>query len=142
MNASTGRLPNSTEPLVDALATRLRYVDLVGWTQITMHAEELGLSFEDLRLLLALTTTDGLSSVSELARLSGLSLHSAYPGVHLLRHRGYLREEGRRYSLTDDGRALVDTLYVAHREGIRAYVDGLDANDQERLYEAIRMTQP
>ena len=96
----------SNESLVDALTTRLRYVDLVGWTQITARAEELGLSFEDLRLLLAITTRKGPSSVSELARLSGLPLAPAYPAIHILRRHGYLREERRRYSLTAAGQEL------------------------------------
>ena len=130
----------STEPLVDALAARLRCVDLVSWARITMRAEELALSFEDLRLLLALTTRNGPSSASELAPISGFSLQAAYPAVGRLRSRGYLREVSRgRYSLSEDGRELVDILEAAHREGIQAYVDGLDASDREWLEEAIRM---
>ena len=140
MNASTSRLPTSTESLVEALAIRLRCVDLVGWTEITMRAETLGLSFEDLRLLLALATKTGPSRVSDLAGLSGLSLEAAYPGVHHLRGRGYLREERRRYSLSEDGRELVAILDAAHREGIQAYVDGLDARDRKWLDEAVRMS--
>jgi len=140
VNASTSRSPTSTEPLVEALATRLRCVDLIGWAEITMRAEKLALSFEDLRLLLALTTRDGSSSVSELARVSGLSIQAAYPAVSRLRSRGYLREERRRYLLTEDGRELLATIDAAHREGIQAYVDGLDPRERESLDEAIRMT--
>ena len=141
MNASSSRSPTSTEPLVEALATRLRCVDLVGWAHITMRAEELGLSFEDLRLLLALTTRTGPSSVSDLARLSGLSLDASYPAVHHLRSRGYLREERRRYSLSEEGRELVVILDAAHRAGMQEYVDGLDAGERKWLDEAIRMTR-
>ena len=43
----------STDPLVEVLVTRLRVLDLVGWQRIAAWAEESGLSFEDLRLLLA-----------------------------------------------------------------------------------------
>jgi DNA-binding MarR family transcriptional regulator len=129
----------STEPLVDALATRLRCVDLVSWAGITMRAEELALSFEDLRLLLALSTRSGPSSVSELARIGGLSLHAAYPAVSRLRGRSYLYEERRRFSLREEGREVVASLDAAHREGIQAYVDGLDVHDREWLDEAIRM---
>src|SRR5918998_5788652 len=93
----------SIEPLVDALATRLRCVDLVSWAGITMRAEELALSFEDLRLLLALSTRSGSSSVSELARIGGLSLDAAYPAVSRLRSRNYLHEERRRFSLREEG---------------------------------------
>ena len=141
MNTSTSRHPTSTEPLVEALATRLRMVDLVGWAQISARAEKLGLSFEDLRLLLALTTMEGPSSVGDLARMSGFSLDAAYPAVHRLRGRGYLREERRRYSLTEEGRELVAILDTAHREGVKAYVDGLDADERRWLDEAIRMTR-
>ena len=137
MNASTSRSPTSTEPLVEALETRLHMVDLVGWAQITALAEKLGLSFEDLRLLLALTNRNEPSSVSDLARLSGLSLDAAYPAVHRLRRRDYVREERRRYSLSDDGRDLVASLDAAHREGVRAYVNGLNASERKRLDEAI-----
>jgi DNA-binding MarR family transcriptional regulator len=138
MNASTSRLPTSTEPLVEALATRLRCVDLIGWAEITAQADELALSFEDLRLLLALTTRSGPSSISDLARISGLSLDAAYPAVHRLRGRGYLSEERRRYSLRQEGRELVAILDAAHREGIQAYVHGLDAMERKWLDEAIR----
>ena len=138
MNASTSRSPTSTEPLVEALAARLRHVDLVGWAQITARAEKLGLSFEDLRLLLTLNTRNGPSGVSDLAQVSGLSVDAAYPAVHHLRSRGYLHEERRRYSLTEDGRELVATIDAAHREGIQAYVDQLDPRERQRLDEALR----
>ena len=128
------------EPLVDALARRLRCVDLIAWMQITMQAERLGLSFEDLRVVLALTTWNGPSGVADLARISGLSLDAAYPAVHGLRGRGYLREERRRYSLSEEGQELVTILDAAHREGIQAYVDGLDALDRQRLHEAVGTT--
>jgi DNA-binding MarR family transcriptional regulator len=137
VNASTSRSPTSTARLVEALATRLRSVDLVGWAEITARAEKLGLSFVDLRLLLALATRDGASSVSDLARISWLSRDAAFPGVHHLRGRGYLREEQRRYSLSVEGRQLVAILDAAHRQGIQAYVDGLDARERQWLEEAI-----
>lgn len=137
MNASTSPPPTSTDPLVEALAMRLRRADLIGWAQITARAEELGLTFEDLRLLLALSTTSGPSNVSDLARLSGFSIDAAYPAIHQLRDRGYVREERRRYSLSDDGRELVATLDAAHREGIQAYVDQLDPRERQRLEEAV-----
>jgi DNA-binding MarR family transcriptional regulator len=141
VSTSTSRLPTSDEPLVEALANRLRSVDLVGWTQITARAEEHGLSFEDLRLLLALTTRNGPSSVSELGDISGLSLEAAYPAIHRLHGRGYLREDRRQYSLSEDGRELVAILEAAHRQGIQAYVDGLDPVERQRLDEAILMTR-
>jgi DNA-binding MarR family transcriptional regulator len=140
VNASNTRSPTSTEPLVEAIATRLRYADLIGWAQITARAEELGLSFEDLRLLLALTARNGPSTVSDLARISGLSLQAAYPAVSHLRGRGYLREERRQYSLSEDGRELVAILEAAHREGIQAYVDQLDPRERQRLDEAFGIT--
>jgi DNA-binding MarR family transcriptional regulator len=141
VNPSTSGSPTSTEPLVEVLARRLHMVDLTAWAKITARAEKLGLSFEDLRLLLALSLTDGLSSVSELARSSGFSLDAAYPAVHHLRSRGYLREERRRYALSEDGRELVALLDAAHREGIQEYVDGLDARERKWLEEAVRMTR-
>ncbi len=139
MNPSTSRLAAQTEAFVEALATRLHHVDLVGWAQITAWAEKRGLSFEDLRLLLALRTMDGLSKVSDLARLSGLSLDAAYPCVHRLRGRRYLHEERRRYALSESGRELVAGLDVAHREGIQAYVEALDAGEREQLLETVRI---
>ena len=141
MNASTSRVPAPTEPLVEALATRLRCAELIAWGQITMRAEEFALSFQDLRLLWALATSTGPSSASELARLSGISLEMTYPAVGRLRGRGYVREERRRYSLHEDGRELIAKLDAAHREGIQAYVDGLEPRDRKLLDEAVRMTQ-
>jgi DNA-binding MarR family transcriptional regulator len=125
----------STDPLVEVLATRLRRMDLVAWQQLATWAEESELSFEDLRLLLALAVKvdDGPASISELGDLAGFSLDVAYPATHGLRRRGYLSEEQRQYSLTQDGRELVAKLDAAHREGIQAYVDQLDPEETQRL---------
>jgi DNA-binding MarR family transcriptional regulator len=129
----------STDPLVEALATRLRLVDLVGWQRIATWAEQSGLSFEDLRLLLALALKmdDGPATVGELADLAGFSLDVAYPAIHGLRGRGYLREERRHYSLSQQGQELVAGLDAAHREGIQAYVNQLDRDERQRLREAF-----
>jgi hypothetical protein len=125
----------STDPLVEVLATRLRRVDLVGWQRIATWAEESELSFEDLRLLLALAAkmADGPAAVSELADLAGFSLDVAYPAIHRLRGRGYLREEHRRYALSPQGQELVAGLDAARREGIQAYVDQLGPDETRRL---------
>ena len=129
----------STDPLVEALATRLRLMDLVGWQRIATWAEQSELSFEDLRLLLALAVKmdDGPAAVSELADLAGFSLDAAYPAIHRLRGRGYLREERRQYSLSQQGQELVAKLDAAHREGIQAYVNQLDPEERQRLLGAF-----
>jgi DNA-binding MarR family transcriptional regulator len=125
----------STDPLVEVLATRLRLMDLVGWQRIATWAEESELSFEDLRLLLALALKmdHGSAAVSELADLAGFSLDVAYPATHRLRGRGYLREERRQYSLSQQGQELVARLDAAHREGIQTYVDQLSPDETRRL---------
>jgi DNA-binding MarR family transcriptional regulator len=125
----------TTDPLVDALATRLRLIDLVGWRRIATWAEQANLSFEDLRLLLALAVKadDGPATVAELGELAGFSLDVAYPAIHSLRGRGVLTEERRRYSLSERGHELVAKLDAAHREGIQAYVDTLESEDRARL---------
>jgi DNA-binding MarR family transcriptional regulator len=129
----------STDPLVEVLATRLRRLDLVGWQRIATWAEQSELSFEDLRLLLAIAfkTDDGPATVSELADLAGFSLDVAYPATHRLRGRGYLREERRQYALSQEGQALVAELDAAHREGIQAYVNQLDHDERRRLLSAF-----
>ncbi len=129
----------STDPLVEALATRLRLMDLVGWQQIATWAEQSELSFQDLRLLLALAVKmdDGPAAVSELGDLAGFPLDVAYPAVHRLRGRGYLREERRQYSLSQQGQELVAKLDAAHREGIQAYVNQLDREERRRLLSAL-----
>jgi DNA-binding MarR family transcriptional regulator len=129
----------STDPLVDALATRLRRMDLVGWQRISTMAEQSELSFEDLRLLLAfaLKMDDGPAAVSEIADLAGFSLDVATPAIHRLRGRGYLREERRQYSLSQEGQDLVASLDAAHREGIQAYVDKLDDDERQQLRQAF-----
>jgi DNA-binding MarR family transcriptional regulator len=133
----------STDSLVEALATRLRRMDLVGWQGIATWAEQSGLSFEDLRLLLALAVKidDGPAAVSELADLAGFPLDVAYPVTHRLRGRGYLDEEGRQYSLSQQGRELVAKLDAAHREGIRAYVDQLDPDERRQLEAAFEIAR-
>jgi DNA-binding MarR family transcriptional regulator len=125
----------STDPLVEVLATRLRLLDLVGWQRIAAWAEQSELSFEDLRLLLALALKmdDGPAAVSELADLAGFPLDVAYPAIHRLRGRGYLREERRQYSLSQQGQELVAALDAAHREGIQAYVDKLSPDESRQL---------
>jgi DNA-binding PadR family transcriptional regulator len=129
----------STDPLVEALATRLRLMDLVGWQRIATWAEQSKLSFEDLRLLLALAVKmdDGPAAISELADLAGFSLDVAYPATHRLRGRGYLREERRQYSLSQQGQELVARLDAAHREGIQAYDDQLSPDESRRLEAAF-----
>ena len=131
----------STDPLVEVLATRLRVLDLLGWQGIAAWAEESELSFEDLRLLLALAVKmeDGSAPISELAELAGFPLEVAYPATHRLRGRGYLQEEGRQYSLTEEGRELVAQLDAVHRKGIGAYVEQLDPDDRQRLEAAFGM---
>jgi Mn-dependent DtxR family transcriptional regulator len=129
----------STDPLVEVIATRLRVMDLVGWQRIATWAEQSQLSFEDLRLLLALAVKidDGPAAISELADLAGFSLDVAYPATHRLRGRGYLREERRQYSLSQQGRELVAKLDAAHREGIQAYVQQLGADERRQLEAAF-----
>jgi DNA-binding MarR family transcriptional regulator len=130
---------NSTDSLVEVLATRLRRMDLVGWQGIATWAEQSELSFEDLRLLLALAVKmdDGPAAISELAELAGLNLDVAYPATHRLRGRGYVREEGRHYSLSEQGRELFAMLDAVHRQGIRAYVDQLDPAERRQLEAAF-----
>ena len=133
-----------TDTLVDALASRLRRMDLVGWQRIATVAEESELSFEDLRLLLALEVKrdEGPAPISELADIAGFSLDVAYPAIHRLRGRGYLSEEGRRYSLSEQGRELFASLDAAHREGIKAYVDDLGPDERRQLETAFGMESP
>ena len=133
---------SSPDPLVEALATRLRRLDVVAWQRIAAWAEQSELSFEDLRLLLALAVKmdDGPVAVGELAELAGFPLDVASPATHRLRRRGYLREERRQYSLSEQGRELVAMLDAVYREGIRAYVDQLDHEERERLRKAFATT--
>ena len=129
----------STASLVDALAARLRRMDLVGWQRIATWAEQSELSFEDLRMLLAFAVKmdDGPAAVSELAHLAGFSMDVAYPATHRLLRRGYLREEGRQFSLSRQGRELVAKLDAARRQGIEAYVDQLDPDERRQLEAAF-----
>jgi DNA-binding MarR family transcriptional regulator len=129
----------STDPLVEAIATRLRLMDLVGWRRIATWAEQSELSFEDLRLLLALAVRmdDRPAAISELADLAGFSLDVAYPAIHRLRGRGYLREERRQYTLSQEGQELLAMLDAAHREGILAYVQQLDPDERRQLEAAF-----
>ena len=133
----------SSDPLVEVLVTRLRRLDLVGWQRIAAWAEESELSFEDLRLLLALAVKvdDGPASISEVADLAGFSLDVAYPAIHRLRGRGYLHEERREYSLSPEGQELVTRLDAAHREGIQAYVDQLSPDEIRRLDAAFEIAR-
>jgi DNA-binding MarR family transcriptional regulator len=125
----------STDPLVEALATRMRQIDLIAWQRIAAWAEQSDLSFADLRLLLALAVKmdDGPAAVSELADLAGFSPDVAYPATHRLRGRGYLHEERREYSLTQKGQELVAKLDAAHRDGIQAYVNQLNPDERQQL---------
>ena len=133
----------SSDPLVEVLVTRLRRLDLVGWQRIAAWAEESELSFEDLRLLLALAVKadDGPASISEVADLAGFSLDVAYPAIHRLRGRGYLHEERREYSLSQEGQELITRLDAAHREGIQAYVDQLSPAEIRRLDAAFEIAR-
>jgi DNA-binding MarR family transcriptional regulator len=94
-------------------------------------------------LLLAcgLKVDDGPTVVSELADLAGFPLDVAFPATHSLRRRGYLVEEGRRYSLSEQGKELVARLDAAHRQGIRAYVEQLDPDERRRLDAAFEIAR-
>lgn len=133
----------STDPLVEEIARRVRLMDLIGWQRISAWAEEAKLTFEDLRLLLvfALKSDEGPVAVSDLAELAGFSLDTAYPAIHGLRRRGYLHEDSRHYSLTEQGQELVAKLDEAHLEGVRAYVDTLGSDEQERLQKAFGLSE-
>jgi DNA-binding MarR family transcriptional regulator len=126
-----------TDPLVDVLTARSLRMYLLGWQRIAATAERLELSLQDMRLLLALRLEDGPTGVSELAAQAGLSLDAAYPSIHGLHGRGYLREDRRQYSFSEQGRELVAKLDAAHREGIQAYVDTLDRDELRQLDEAF-----
>jgi hypothetical protein len=125
--------PSATDPLVEVLGTRLRTMDLVAWQRIATLAEERELSFEDLRMLLALSMMDGPAPVSEFGSLAGFSLEVAYRATHSLRQRGYLSDERREYVLSEKGNEIVEMIDAAHREGIQAYVDQLDSDERQRL---------
>jgi DNA-binding IclR family transcriptional regulator len=56
---------------------------------------------------LALKIDDVSGAISELADLAGFPLDVAYAATHRLRRRGYLREEWRQYSLSEEGQELV-----------------------------------
>jgi DNA-binding MarR family transcriptional regulator len=88
-------------------------------------------------LALAVKMDDGPAAISELADLAGFSQDVAYPATHRLRGRGYLREERRQYSLSQQGQELVARLDAAHREGIQAYVDQLSPDESRRLEAAF-----
>ena len=114
-------------------------MDLVSWNRIATWAKQSDLSFEDLRMLLALAfkADDGPAPVAELAALAGLPDDVAYPTTHRLRGRGYVDEESRRYSLNERGQELVAKLDAAHREGIEAYVDQLGQDERALLLKAF-----
>jgi DNA-binding MarR family transcriptional regulator len=135
--ADVARPTPPSDPLVEALATRSLRIDLVSWQRIAAWAERLELSFQDLRLLLALKIKAGPAAVSELADLAGFSLDAAYPAIHGLRARGYLREDQRQYSFSEQGQELAATLDAAHAEGIQAYVDQLDRDELRQHDEAF-----
>jgi DNA-binding MarR family transcriptional regulator len=116
-------------------------MDLVGWQGIAAWAEESEFSFEDLRLLLALAVKvdEGPAAISDLAELAGLPLDVAYPATHRLRGRGYLVEEGRLYSLSEEGKELISRLDAAHRKGIQAYIDQMSPEERQQLEAAFGM---
>ena len=65
------------------------------------------------------------------------ALDVAYRTTHRLRGRGYLREERRKYALSEQGQELVAMLDAEHREGIQAYIDQLDPDERQRLHRAF-----
>jgi DNA-binding MarR family transcriptional regulator len=137
MNWVMSNDPASTDRLVEALATRLRRVDLVGWAQIVRWSEENGLALETVRLAIAFAAAEDESDAGALAELSGFSLNGVYPALHRFIDLGYAREVRRRYSLTDAGRDLVAAIDVAHLAGIRRYVEELPAAERDELQVAL-----
>lgn len=129
---------DAPDRLVQAFEERLREVELVVGARIMeswAHAAEL--SLQEARMLLVVASTSAPRTASELAAKSGLGLDDAYPALHRLVARRDIREEQRHYSLTENGEASIVALDAARRDGIAAYVAGLDADDRERLELAL-----
>ena len=95
--------------------------------------EESNLDLHQARVLLALSTADGPMTAGEIAELSGLDVDSSYQAVHTLHGRGLTCEDARRHSLTERGGELMRDFAHARDEGVRAYVESLDTNEQRDL---------
>lgn len=105
--------------------------------------EELGLSFTQVKALVRVA--DGEEpTVGELADLLGLSLPATSRATDGLARRGLVdrREDpadrrARRLALTDEGRAVLDRLAAARREGLEAWAEQLPEAHRARLHAVL-----
>lgn len=128
----------ASDRLIGELETRLREVELVvGMRVMSSWADARQLSLEQARMLLVLATSKDGCTAAELAELSGIDVTNAYPALGQLRERGLVREDQRRYRLTDRGEESLASLNEARREGILAYVARLAEDDRRNLEAAF-----
>jgi DNA-binding MarR family transcriptional regulator len=133
----------SPDRLVQEFEARLRHVELVVGARIMASwAEASELTLEEARLLLVLETGDGASSAGELAQVSGISIEAVYPALHRLVDRGDIREDHRRYSVTEAGERSLASLEAARRAGIQAYLSDLSAGERRELESALGLRSP
>jgi hypothetical protein len=108
-----------------------------GWTELPSILDETGLGPNRALLRALVTETDPGASMSEAELRANLfnpyaTIHSYLESLPVLVERGYLSVEGDRYTVTPQGRALVERLERAGRAYL-ATLDPLPAADLARL---------
>jgi DNA-binding MarR family transcriptional regulator len=129
------------ERLVRAVDGRFEQVDALVGARIVRWIEESRLDLHEARVLFALSNASRAMTGAEIAEATGLDVDSAFQGVHRLHGRGFACEDSRRHELSARGRDLVRSFAHAREEGVRAYLGSLDADEQRRLGQVLRIPE-
>jgi DNA-binding MarR family transcriptional regulator len=127
------------EELARTLAARLDRFERFAAESMVGWIEDQGLSLAEVRLVLGLADQEPIGA-TEIAERSGLSVDTAYPALHSLDARGWIRDEGRTHCLSAEGEKAVEELSATRAHAVRNYVDSLSPEERDQLATAFGAT--
>jgi DNA-binding MarR family transcriptional regulator len=137
--------PTTTDALAASLLQLWQHLLRAGGMGATFtKLESLGLGLAQLKTLDALALHEGEPTVKDLAERLGMSLPGMSRNVDDLQRRGLLerREDEhdrrmKRLRLTDEGRAVIDTIASARLAGLESFTTKLPPEQRDALADAL-----
>jgi DNA-binding MarR family transcriptional regulator len=137
-------VPATTDALAASLLELWQHILRGGLGRTFSELETLGLGLAQLKTLDALDLYEGEPTVKDLAERLSMSLPGMSRNVEDLQRRGLLerREDEhdrrmKRLRLTDDGRAVLQTVNAARLHGLEAFSTKLPADQRDALASAL-----
>jgi predicted transcriptional regulator len=98
---------------------------------------EVELPFSSGSVLVTLDSQQAPMGQREVADATGISIEAAVRGLHELRERSYVSEDGRRYRLTQEGKRALASLARARRDALASFVARLSESQRRDLAAAL-----